>query len=87
MPGEAPQPARGRWRDINGADVALFSWVEQVAEDPKQKALFSRLHQQGEVIGRGPDLLYIRFQGEWKMIGVRPKLVRLLPQEPDKRWY
>jgi hypothetical protein len=82
MPTEIPQPARDRWCDIDGNHVAIFSWVEQVAEHPERRALFSRLHQQGEVIGRGPDVLYVRFQGEWKMSSVSPKLVRLLPKQP-----
>jgi hypothetical protein len=82
MPAGPPPPARDRWRkicDIDGAHVPMFSWVEQVAEDPGQGALCSRLHQQGEVIGRGPDVLYVRFRGEWKVTSVSPRLVRLLP--------
>ena len=82
---EAPQPARDqRWCDIDGVHVTLFSWVEQVAEDPEQGALLSRLHQQGEVIGRGPDVLYVRFHGE--VLSMSPQLVRLLPHEPAEPW-
>jgi len=65
--------------------VALFCWVEQVAEDPEQ-GLFSRLHQRGEVVGRGPGVLYVRFQGEGQLISVSSQFVRLLPDEPDERW-
>jgi hypothetical protein len=86
MPVEATPPAQGRWCDIDGTHVELFSWVEQVAEDPEHGALFSRLHQQGEVIGRGPNVLYIRFRGEWKVLSVSPQLVRLLPHETGERW-
>ncbi|MGH3926919.1 MAG: hypothetical protein ACRDTT_29305 [Pseudonocardiaceae bacterium] len=61
-------------------------WVEQVAEHPEHGALFSRLHQRGEVVGRGPDVLYIRFEGEGQLISVLPRLVRLLPNARDERW-
>ncbi|MGH3823688.1 MAG: hypothetical protein ACRDRA_12805 [Pseudonocardiaceae bacterium] len=81
MPTEAPHPAQDRrWCDVDGAHVAIFSWVEQVAEDPE--ALFAGLHQRGEVVGRGPHMLYVRFQGKGQVIGVSPKLVRLLPEQP-----
>ena len=64
----------------------LFCWVEQVAEHPERGALFSRLHQQGQVVGHGPDVLYVRFAGEGQLISV-PQLLRLLPNEPDERWW
>ena len=36
----------------------------------------SRLHEQGEVIGRGIHLLYVRFRDE--TVALRPDLVRVL---------
>lgn len=53
-------------------------------ENPQFGALFPRLHQQGQVLGRGPDVLYVRFEGEGQLIGVAPQLVRLLPDAPGR---
>jgi hypothetical protein len=80
---EAPRLVQHRWRDVDGASISLFCWVEQVAEDPQTGALFSRLHQRGEVLGRGPDQLYVRFAGQGQLISVPPQLLRLLPNAPD----
>ena len=82
MSDAVPGPVADRWRDVEGRHVSLFCWVEQVAEHPDQGTLFSRLHQRGEVLGRGPDVLYVRFEGEGQLIGVAPPLVRLLPDPP-----
>ena len=82
MPDEAPDRLRTGGAMSRAAHVSLFCWVEQVAEHPEHGALFSRLHQQGEVLGRGPDVLYVRFEGEGQLIGVPPPLVRLLPDAP-----
>ncbi len=81
MTAHAPLPAQGRWCDLEGTRIALFCKVEQVAENPEDGALFSRLHRRGEVVGRSLDLIYIRFDGEGRVIGVRPHLVRVLPAE------
>ncbi len=86
MPAPVPQPAEDRWCDVEGSRIALFSWVEQVAEHPEQGALFSRLHQRGQVLGRGPDVLYVRFAGEGQLISMPAQLVRRLPDEPDVDW-
>jgi hypothetical protein len=83
MPADPPRPARERWCDAEGTPIALFCWVEQVAEHPEHGTLFSRLHQRGEVLGRGPDALYVRFQGEGQLVSVPPQLVRMLSDEPD----
>jgi hypothetical protein len=87
VPADAPQTARDRWCDAEGTRIALFSWVEQVAERPEREALFSRLHQHGQVLGRGPEVLYVRFASERQLISVPPELLRLLPNEPDERWW
>jgi hypothetical protein len=87
MPADAPQEAQDRWCDVEGSRIALFCWVEQVAEHPDREALFSRLHQPGQVLGRGPDVLYVRFAGERQLISVPPELLRLLPNEPEQRWW
>lgn len=85
MPADPPRAPRDRWCDAQGAPITLFCWVEQVAEHPERGALFSRLHRRGEVIGRGPDVLYVRFAGEGRVISVAPQLVRLLRDEPGER--
>jgi hypothetical protein len=84
---DAPHAARDRWCDVDGTRIALFCWVEQVAEHPEHGALLSRLHQQGQVLGRGPDVLYVRFAGERQLISVPPGLLRLLPSGPAERWW
>ena len=72
-----------RWCDLEGTRIALFCRVEQVADSPEDGALFSRLHQRGEVVGRSLDLIYIRFDGEGQVIGLRPHLVRVLNAVSD----
>ncbi|HEX5346433.1 MAG TPA: hypothetical protein VFW64_04930 [Pseudonocardiaceae bacterium] len=81
MAADAPLPAHGRWCDLEGTRITLFCRVQQVAENPEDESLFSRLHQRGEVVGRGLDLIYIRFDGEGQVIGVRPHLLRVLTAE------
>lgn len=83
MPGETPRPTDDPWRDADGAHISLFCWVEQVAEHPEEGVLFSRLHERGQVLGGGHNLLYVRFDGEGHLVGVSPQLVRLLPEPPD----
>ncbi len=61
MPWLAPQPINGRWCDIEGARLALFCRVEQVAQSTQHEALPSRLHQHGQVVGRGLDSPYVCF--------------------------
>jgi hypothetical protein len=87
MPTDTPQAARDRWCDVEGSRIALFCWVEQVAEHPEHGALLCRLHQQGQVLGRGPDVLYVRFAGERQLISAPPGLLRLLTNEPAERWW
>ena len=82
MTAEPPQPAQGRWSDIEGSHISVFCWVEQIAESPGQAALFSRLHQRGQVVGRGHDQLYVCFPGDGQLISLSPQIVRLLPDAP-----
>jgi hypothetical protein len=85
MPADPPRAAQDRWCDAEGTRIALFCWVEQVAEHPDHGPPFSRLHQHGQVVGRGPSVLYVRFQGEDQLISVPPQLLRLTPDQPDRR--
>jgi hypothetical protein len=86
MPADAPRAAEDRWCDAQGARIALFCWVQQVAEHSERGALFSRLHQHGQVVGRGPDVLYVRFAGEAQLISMPPQLLCLLPDGPGEHW-
>ena len=67
-----------RWRDSDGAQVELFCWVEQVAEDTDFPVSLSRLHQRGEVVGGGLDQCYRRFE-DGTLFSLTPQLLRLLP--------
>ena len=84
MRAEPLRPSQDRWRDADGTLISLFCWVEQVAEDPQPGALFSRLHQRGQVVGRSHTLLYMRFADTGQLIGVPSQLLRLLPDKPDE---
>jgi hypothetical protein len=83
MPSEASHKSQRKWCDVDGAPIALLYWVEQVAERPGRG---SRLHRRGEVVGRGPGVVYVRFAGERQLISVLPELLRLLPGAPERRW-
>ncbi len=51
--------------------------------DTEHGALASRLHQQGQVIGRGTGgLVYVLFDHDSQLIALRPHLVRVLDM-PD----
>jgi hypothetical protein len=80
MPAQVPQPASGRWCDIEGSHIALFGRVEQVTESAQHKALPSRLHQHGEVVGRGLDSLYVCFADN-SLVSLPPHALRLLPDD------
>jgi hypothetical protein len=74
------------WCDAADVHISLQSRVEQVAVDEQHGALPSRLHQQGEVIGRGVGpLVYVRFDRGNQLIALRPHHVRVvaLAADPD----
>jgi hypothetical protein len=71
-PGVADQ-----WRDSEGTRIALFCQVEQIAEDTEPTALPSRLHQHGQVVGRGHGSVYVCFPGN-QVISLRPESLRVL---------
>jgi hypothetical protein len=70
------------WRDIDGKQIVLFCRVEQVDEDTEPTMLPSRLHQRGQVVGRGLDSLYVSFPGN-QVISLTPELVRVLDDVAD----
>lgn len=67
-----------RWRDVDGAAIAVGVRVEQTEVDARMGALRARLHQRGEVISRGTTRLVVRFDGEDQTVRIRPHLVRVL---------
>ncbi|MGH3812676.1 MAG: hypothetical protein ACRDUV_09505 [Pseudonocardiaceae bacterium] len=46
-------------------------------------ALPSRLHQQGQVVGRGYNWLYLSFGCDDQLISLRLHLIRVLDKAPD----
>lgn len=80
-PSDDDGTGRPHLRDIEDTPIPLYSRVEQVVVDEEHGALFSRLHQQGEVVGRGTHLLYVRFESDRETIALRPELVRVLPTD------
>jgi hypothetical protein len=87
MTADAPRAAQDRWCDVQGRRIGLFCRVEQVAEHREQGTLFTRLYRRGQAVGRGPDVLYVRFDGESQLISLAPQPVRLLPDKQNERWY
>ncbi len=67
-----------RWCDIDGRHLVLFCEVEQVHELPEPGVLASRLGQQGEVVGRGLESLFVRFS-DHAVVGLPPQVLRLIP--------
>jgi hypothetical protein len=85
MPTRPPRPAYNRWRDVNGTPIPLSCRVEQIAVSKEHGALPSRLHQQGQVIRRGHNRLYVCFDADNQLISLRPHLVRVLDDAPGGR--
>lgn len=81
-PASPARPASDPWRDAVGTPIPLQSRVEQVTVDTEHGALPSRLHRQGQVVGRGTNLLYVRFDHDSQLIALRPHLLRVL-NTPD----
>jgi hypothetical protein len=80
MPDEAPGPTQTRWCDVDGSHISLLGRADRRA--PGTQGAVSRLHECGEVLGRGPDVLYVRFAGAGLLLSVAPALGRLLPEAP-----
>lgn len=83
MPAPAPRPVHDRWCDVDGTHIhiALFCRVEQVTQSAEPGALPSRLHQPSQVVGRGLDSLYVRFEDD-QLVSLPPQLLCLLPDTP-----
>jgi hypothetical protein len=74
MPAQAYDP----WRDADGASIPEHGRIEQIDVSKKHGALPSRLHKQGQVLGRGTTRLIVQFDNEHKVASIRPHLVRVL---------
>lgn len=73
------------WRDVDGTHISLLSRIEQVTVDENHGALRERLHHQGQVIGRGAHLIYVRFDYRNQLIALRPHHVRVLGKQAVSR--
>jgi hypothetical protein len=82
MPAAASRPTQERWCDSEGVHLSLFCWVEQVTDNAEPGALPSRLHHRGQILGRGLESLYVRFEGSNQLVSVPARLLRLLPDAP-----
>lgn len=78
MAAPAMPPAHDLWCDAEGTEVALFCRVEQVIDSPEPMVLPSRLNQQGQVIGRGLDSVYVRFADN-QVVSLPTHLLRIIP--------
>ena len=79
------EPFSDPWRDVDGTHISLLSRVEQATVDKNHGALQERLHHQGQVIGRGTNLIYVRFDYRNQLIALRPQHVRVLGQQAVPR--
>ena len=70
-------------RDVDGTPIPFQSWVQQVTVDEEYGGHALRLHQQGQAIGRGTRLLYVRFACDRETVALRPDLVRVVRTTPD----
>jgi hypothetical protein len=79
MPARPPRPGYDPWRDAAGAPIPQQCRIEQVAVGKSYGALPSRLHKQGQVLGRGVIRLSVLFDNEDTVVSIRPHLVRVVP--------
>jgi hypothetical protein len=78
------KPLYDRWRDAAGVHIPDGCRVEQVEVDAAYGALRSRLHKQGEVLGRTRSTrLLVRFEDEHERVSIRPHLLRVIEGKPD----
>lgn len=76
----APRPPYDRWRDAEGVHIPPGARVRQVGVHKAHGALPSRLGKLGSVVGCTLGCrLYVRFDGEYRQVSIRPHLVRVIP--------
>ena len=78
MPARPRRPAYDPWRDTDGNPIPQPCRIHQAAVHKGHGALPSRLHKQGQVLGRGTTRLTAQFDGEDTVASLRPHLVRVL---------
>ncbi len=71
------------WRDADGTPVLPQCRIQQIAVGKQHGALPSRLHRQGQVLGRGTTRLIVQFDHEHTPVSIRPHLVRVLTTPGD----
>lgn len=67
-----------RWHDADGTSIPQQCRIEQIGVHRDHGALPSRLHKQGQVLGRGINRLNVQFDHENTVISIRPHLVRVV---------
>jgi hypothetical protein len=83
--GRRSRPAYDRWRDAAEVSIPAGARVEQVLVDRAHGALASRLGKQAQVIRRSrSSRLVVRFDGETRLVSIRPHLVRLRPVSTEQ---
>lgn len=66
------------WLDADGVHLFDHCRVEQIGVDPEDGALASRLFWCGEVMGRGPDRVNVRFDGSGKLASIAARRLRFI---------
>jgi hypothetical protein len=87
MPADTPQAARDRGAMLKVVGLRCSAGWNRSPSTRSTGRCCPGLHQQGQVFGRGPDVLYVRFAGERQLFSVPPGLLRLLTNEPTERWW
>lgn len=68
------------WRDAYGTHIPDGCRVEQVGLAKEHGALSTRLGKRGTVLGRRGCRLEVRFEGEQRVVNIRPHLVLVLAE-------
>lgn len=69
MPARPSRAAYDPWRGAHGAPIPQQCRIEQIAVEKVHGALPSRLHKQGEVLGRGLTRLNVLFDDDRRELG------------------
>lgn len=82
---QGTRPGYDRWRDVDGAHVAVGCQVEQVTLATEHGAVSKRLGKRGVVVGRRGHRLWVCFDGEDRTVTVRPFVVRVVGDSASAR--
>lgn len=68
------------WRDVHGTHIPDGCRVEQIGLAKEHGALSSRMGKRARVLGRRGCRLEVRFEGELRVVSIRPHLVQVLSE-------